>query len=209
MSRASHGRQAARSAAVGLLAGGGQRTAATMRTSGSADPAAAHPVRRRWPGRSGADSRRGCPPDRSPVKFTPVRLAPCGEGARPTISTRGWIAPLAGTGRPQYVLSRWAGRRVRATSSRQPTKRGQARPTDTLAESWGDDAPVASRWTSLAVRDRCVRRRRITSLVLPHRAVSPCSRNGVRTADSEFGTSVNLPIRRAGSGPLRTAVPNG
>src|SRR5690606_941134 len=134
-SRASHGKQAAFSSASGLFAGGAQRTDATIRAPISFWPSpacvlvawAARPVR--W---SEANSQS---PLRSPVKIRPVRLPPCAAGARPTMSTRGCSSPHPATGRPQYVSSAKARRLTSATSSRQATRRGQARQTDCLAVS--------------------------------------------------------------------------
>ena len=127
-SRTAHGRQVSRSAGVGLLAGGAQRTAAVIQASRSARPSSrVRPRSAGWrsPARCSAANRKS--PERSPVNTRPVRLAPCAAGARPRISTRAAGSPKPGIGRPQYVSSANAARFSRATSSRHATSRGQRR----------------------------------------------------------------------------------
>jgi hypothetical protein len=100
-SAAIHGAQVSRSAGVGLLSGGAQRTVATIRASSSRWPSpawwlvgcAAHPVRCRL---AKSQSALG-----SPVKIRPVRLPPLAAGARPTMSSEGSGSPQPGIGRPQ------------------------------------------------------------------------------------------------------------
>jgi hypothetical protein len=100
-SRTANGRQRSRSAGVGLLAGGAQRTAAVTQQSSSASPSSAA-VELGWlanPVRCSAANRKS--PERSPVKTRPVRLAPCAAGARPSSTTRAPGSPNPGIGRPQ------------------------------------------------------------------------------------------------------------
>ncbi len=67
------------------------------------------------------------------------------------MSTLGASSPHPAIGRPQYASSAKARRRTRATSSRQPTRRGQARQTETRASSSARlAASWASRWTCRA-----------------------------------------------------------
>src|SRR4051794_17518767 len=83
----------------------------------------------------------------------PVRLVPFAAGARPTTRICGSGSPKPGPGRPQYG---WSANETRlpsvATSSRQRTSRGQARHTDTRADSSATDAdPAARRRTCVTV----------------------------------------------------------
>jgi hypothetical protein len=112
------GRQLAISSGVGLLSGGAQRTAAAMYASRNTRPSSA---RREVgmlakPARCSAAIRKSPePPAPSPVNTRPVRLAPCAAGASPTISRRASASPNPGTGRAQYVSSRYARRFSRPT----------------------------------------------------------------------------------------------
>jgi hypothetical protein len=100
-SRSSHAEQVARSAGVGLLAGGAQRTAATIRMPVSDWPSpaatdvgsAANPVR--------CNAAYSTSPEESPVNIRPVRLVPLAAGASPTSSTSASGSPNDGPGRPQ------------------------------------------------------------------------------------------------------------
>jgi len=100
-SRTAYGRQVSRSAGVGLLAGGAQRTAAHTQQPVSRRPSSrdrdtgwlAIPVRC-----SAANSQS---PERSPVNTRPVRLPPWAAGARPRTITRAAGSPNPGSGRPQ------------------------------------------------------------------------------------------------------------
>ena len=93
--------QASRSAGVGRLAGGAQRTAALTQAPSRRRPSSA--LREvGWlarPARCSAAYSQS--PERSPVNIRPVRLAPCAAGARPirTIAAAG--SPKPGTGRAQ------------------------------------------------------------------------------------------------------------
>src|SRR3954469_8267676 len=83
----------------------------------------------------------------------PVRLVPLAAGARPTTRICGSGSPKPGPGRPQYG---WFATEARfpsvATSSRQRPSRGQARHTDTRADSSATDAdPAARRRTCVTV----------------------------------------------------------
>src|SRR5690606_21903960 len=79
-------------------------------------------------------------------------LPPFAAGANPMITTRGDADPQPGTGRPQYGCPANALRLVTATSSRQVTRRGQARQTDERAVSSVRSAEAANSWTSAGVR---------------------------------------------------------
>ena len=94
-SRRSQGAQVSRSAAVGLLSGGAQRTAATIRASDQPLPVAGVDGWSAWPARPArCSAAKSQSPDRSPVKIRPVRLPPFAAGASPTTSTRGvGVAP--------------------------------------------------------------------------------------------------------------------
>ncbi len=97
------------------------------------------------------------------MNIRPVRLAPCAAGASPTISSRGFGDPKLGTGRPQYGWSAKARRLDSATSSRQPTSRGHARHTLTIASSSGIEPARALRaatWAAV-VGHRGLWRRRV------------------------------------------------
>ena len=110
------GRQVSRSAGVGLLAGGAQRTAAVIQAPRSAQAVAARARDVGWlakPARCSAANRKS--PERSPVNTRPVRLAPCAAGARPRIRTRAAGSPKPGIGRPQYSSPANAARFSRAT----------------------------------------------------------------------------------------------
>jgi hypothetical protein len=147
-SRSSHAEHAVRSADVGALPGGAHRTAATTRAPVKWRPSAAcadsgcdaNPA---WYNAANSQS-----PLRSPVKIRPVRLPPWAAGAKPTMSSRGAASPKPGTGRPQYGWLANDRRFVTATSSRQATRRGQARHTDDRAVSSARSVPAASRATS-------------------------------------------------------------
>ena len=141
LARAATGAQVSRSSVVGLLAGGAQRTAATIRapTSRCPSPACslvawvARPTRCRL-----ANSQS---PERSPVKTRPVRLPPLAAGASPTMST----ARLRRRPSRRSAGPSRAGRRTTpawscATSSRQATSRGQAEQTLTRASSSAERA---------------------------------------------------------------------
>ncbi len=90
-----------RSTGVGLLAGGAQRTVATIRVSTSDCPSpactdvgwVARPTRCRL-----ANSQS---PELSPVNTRPVRLPPLAAGASPTITIDGVADPHPAIGRPQ------------------------------------------------------------------------------------------------------------
>src|ERR1700724_694840 len=149
-SAASQGQQVSRSAGVGALAGGAQRTGAAIRIPLGCNPSAASTLVG-WltsPARNSAAYNWS--PERSPVNIRPVRLAPCAAGASPTISTPGRSDPKPGTGRPQYGWSAKARRLATATSSRQVTRRGQARQTLIAASSSGIDAARALNATTCA-----------------------------------------------------------
>src|SRR3954471_10526497 len=130
-----HGRQVSRSSVVGLLAGGAQRTAASIQASMSSRPSS-RSTDVGWlakPARCRAAKRKS--PERSPVKMRPVRLPPCAAGARPRMMTRASGSPKPGIGRPQYSSPANDARLTRATSSRQATRRGQRRHSTTCASS--------------------------------------------------------------------------
>ena len=79
------------------------------------------------------------------MNIRPVRLVPFAAGASPTSSTSASGSPNEGPGRPQYGWSANEARRPsRATSSRQRTRRGQARHTEIRAWSWGMPSAVAA-----------------------------------------------------------------
>ena len=103
------------------------------------------------------------------MKIRPVRLPPCAAGASPTTSTPGSLAPQPAIGRPQYGSSAKDRRFSTATSSRQATRRGQARQTETSASSAAKSrAPAASRRTSPRSRgDRRAVVRRIAGPARP------------------------------------------
>jgi hypothetical protein len=127
------GLQVSRSSVVGALAGGAHRTAASNRVlsnSWSSDElmlvgVLAKPTRWR--------EAKSQLPDSSPVKTRPVLFPPCAAGANPTITICASAGPNPVTGLPQYSSSINARRFCTATSSRQDTKRGQARQTLTRA----------------------------------------------------------------------------
>ena len=139
----------ARSAGVGALSGGAQRTAATTRVPFSARPSAASTLIGEFANPARCMAAYSTSPDRSPVKTRPVRLAPFAAGASPTIIRRGRSAPQPGTGRPQYGWSANDRRLTSATSSRHSTNRGQARHTDTSASSCAADSAAR------AIADTC------------------------------------------------------
>src|SRR3954466_3862588 len=129
------GRQVSRSSGIGLLAGGAQRTAASIQASMSSRPSS-RSTDVGWlakPARCSAAKRKS--PERSPVKMRPVRLPPCAAGARPRMMTRACGSPKPGIGRPQYSSPANDARLTRATSSRQATRRGQRRHSTTFASS--------------------------------------------------------------------------
>ena len=138
-----------RSSGSGLFSGGAQRTAAAMRTPISRwpSPAATLVGRAARPQRYSEANRKS--PLRSPVKIRPVRLPPWAAGASPRMRIAGAGSPQPGIGRPQYGSSMKDLRRTAATSSRQATRRGQARHTDCRAVSSARPAdPAASERTS-------------------------------------------------------------
>ena len=132
-SAASHGAQASRSAGVGLLAGGAQRTGqrdAQCRRSSTAV------VRR--DARSGWLARpTRCSDGEQPVAAAVAGEDPAGAVAAVRGRARGRrrrsaavCGPQPVIGRPQYSWSANDARLASATSSRQATSRGQARQTD-------------------------------------------------------------------------------
>src|SRR5208283_4557612 len=99
------GQQVSRSAVVGALAGGAQRTGATIRIWLARNPSAASTLVGEFTRPARYSAAYSWSPERSPVNIRPVRLAPCAAGANPTISSRGRSDPQPGTGRPQYGWS--------------------------------------------------------------------------------------------------------
>ena len=88
-SASSHGEQVSRSPGVGALAGGAQRTAATIRVPTSRWPSPACSLVARSASPTRCREANSQSPDRSPVNTRPVRLPPLAAGARPTTRTRG------------------------------------------------------------------------------------------------------------------------
>ena len=104
-SAASQGAQVSRSATDGLFAGGAQRTAAAIRAAISRWPSPAATLVG-WAARPQRHSEANrTSPLRSPVKIRPVRFPPWAAGARPMISTAGWLGAPAGN-RPSPVRAR-------------------------------------------------------------------------------------------------------
>ena len=132
-----------------------RRRAAHGRGHAHADQPLAVPGRHaRRPGGQAApvQRREQESPLRSPVKIRPVRLPPCAAGASPSMRIAGSGTP-AGHRAPPVRLVDEGLARTAATSSRQATRRGQARHTDCRAVSSGRvPALAASSRTSAASR---------------------------------------------------------
>jgi hypothetical protein len=87
------------------------------------------------------------------VNTRPVRFPPCAAGARPTTAIRESAGPSPGTGRPQYSSDRNEARLTRATSSRQVTRRGQARQPEIRSSRTGSSRVLrAARATPAGLR---------------------------------------------------------
>ncbi len=80
------------------------------------------------------------PPAPSPVKFRPVRFAPCAAGARPMRTMRAAGSPNPGTGRAQYVSSRNAARFSRPMRLQYWRSREQRLAVDDFAANVGETA---------------------------------------------------------------------
>ena len=163
--RSIHGAQVSRSAAVGLFAGGAQRTVATIRASTSRWPSpACYAGRLDRPAGAVQAGEEPVRRSRSPVKIRPVRLPPLAAGASPTISTaRLGVAPAGDRPAPVGLVGERRPLARRATSSRQRTSRGQAEHTLTRASSSA---------SGTSVRRAVVRRRRRGRPGCPRRAGS-------------------------------------
>ena len=135
------------------ILGRAQRTAATTRMCLVLNPSAESTLIGELTSPTRCREANNWSPERSPVNTRPVRLPPCAAGANPSTSIRGRPEPHPVTGRPQYGCSANALRLTTATSSRQATRRGQARQTLTAASSaWMSPAASASSTTCRASR---------------------------------------------------------
>ena len=125
-----------RSAGVGLLSGGAQRTAAKIRVSAERQPVvgahAGRLVGQPGPVQGGEQHVAGAVAGEDPAgPVAAMRRRREPEDADPGVGRRRSRAP----GRPQYSSARNAARFVAATSSRHATSRGQARQMVTARSS--------------------------------------------------------------------------